>query len=137
MCQINPNEVLQKGIIANVALPESQVQQNGIDLTLAVDVELHPHEFINVGFNESFNMKDCYGIVNIRSSFSRKGIFSSSGIYDDGFAGIGGCSLYSFAKEPIKISKGTRIAQMLVFKSNAAKKYTGVYNTKKDINSKL
>lgn len=134
--QVNPNEVVKRGIIANIKNPDKQVQMNGIDLTISESVTLLPKSFVNVSVNEKFNMIDVFGIINIRSSFSRKGIFSTSGIYDDGFNGIGGVSLYNLSDTEIKIDKDTRIAQMIVFKSDAGKKYEGIYNTKKTITSK-
>ena len=133
---INPEEVVKKEIISNIENPDKQIQQVGIDLTIAEEVNLGPKEFVNVQVNECFNMVDCFGIINIRSSFSRKGIFSTSGIYDPGFNGTGGVSIYNLSGKQITIKKGTRIGQMVCFKANFANQYNGHYNQSNSIESK-
>ena len=133
--QINPKKVIEREIIYNINNPEKQIQQVGIDLTLSEEIILAPGEFINVLVNEKFDMQDTFGIINIRSSLSRKGIFSTSGIYDPGFKGMGGVSIYNLGCGSIAFEKGFRIAQMVVFKADAANQYNGVYNTKETVES--
>ena len=104
-------------------------------LVLRESIELCPHCFINVEVNENFDMQDTFGLIRIRSSLSRRGIFLSSGIYDPGFKGVGGVTLYNFSDDTINIAKYTRIGQMIVFQANSAKKYNGFYNQNKTIKS--
>ncbi len=63
----------------------------------------------------------------IRSTFSRNGLFLTSGLYDSGFEGHVGFALHN----PIgrtKIATGTRIGQIIFVESKNAKMYEGGYN---------
>jgi len=131
---MNPKEVIKQKII--IPTDNTQIQQVGVDLTLRNSIELEPHSFINTELAEQFNMKDYFGFLVIRSSYSRKGIFISSGVYDPGFKGVGGISLYNMSDETIKIDAGTRICQIIVFKANSASDYDGHYNHNNSIESK-
>lgn len=135
MSQINPKKIIEDGIL--IPHFDTAVQTNGIDLSIAQDVVLRPKEFINIEVQEKFNMKDCFGIIIIRSSLSRKGVFCSSGLYDTGYKNIGGLSLYNLGEEVITLQKGTRVAQMVFFKAEPAELYKGHYNQVDNINSKL
>ena len=148
--QVNPWEVLEKGYIIglkdnpiNVDLnsKECQVSSNGIDLRINEDVTIEPKSFKNVEIMERFNLDGVFGAIWVRSSFSRKGIFHSAGLFDDGFGknieggSVGGVSLYNMGDEPITIKKGTRICQMVFFHSFPAKQYNGFYNQNQTIES--
>lgn len=133
--QLNPKEVIKRGIIINVRNENTQVQQVGIDLTTVEEVVIPPRSFVNIAVFERFNMQDTFGLINIRSSLSRQGMFCTSGVYDPGFHGHGGVSIYNMSNVQQTLSAGMRIAQMIVFEANAASTYHGVYNQKLDINS--
>ncbi len=135
MTQINPKQIIEQGIISNIANQSEQLQQVGIDLTIKEDVILYNGECKNVEFNEKFDMKDCFAIFNVRSSFSRQGVFVSTGIYDPGFKGTGGCTIYNMAAGRIELKKGERIGQMICFKADAASSYDGHYNKSNSIDS--
>lgn len=135
--QVNPNEVMRRGIISNIFNQEEQVQQNGIDLTIGESVTVPSKGYVNIAVREKFDMQDCFGIIVIRSSLSRKGIFCSSGVFDSGFSGVGGLSLYNLSDQPISLTPGSRIAQMIIFQGDAAKQYDGFYNHNKTIQSKM
>lgn len=137
MTQINPKEVIERGIIGNLADVEEQIQSNGVDLTIKNDIIIPSCGFINIELNEHFDMQDTFGLIRIRSSFSRKGIFLSSGIFDSNFRGAGGISLYNLSAKPFEAKKGMRVCQMIVFKGDVAKPYDGFYNKSKSIKSKL
>jgi deoxycytidine triphosphate deaminase len=128
MTQINPKEVLKENIIYNVLNEKVQLQQVGIDLTIKNEVRLKHGTSCNVEFNEKFNMKNCFGVFYVRSSFSRKGVFVTSGVYDPGFNGTGGCTIYNMSGEDVIVDKNTRVGQMIVFKANKASDYNGYYN---------
>lgn len=141
--QINPLIVIERGIITGVDDLENQIQQVGIDLRIKTDVKIFVGGSVNVEIQEQFNMQNTFGLIRVRSSLSRKGIFISSGIYDPGFCGIGGITLYNlggsfpsphptYAELPAK----TRICQMIVFEADAAKSYDGHYNRSDSIESK-
>jgi len=133
MAQINPKKILADKVFipAENWDPEKQIQQVGIDVTLKLTepYELKPLSFVNLDINEGVDLPDnIYSTLNIRSSFSRKGIFQSSGIYDPGFHGTCGLSLYNLSNKPIIFEPNQRIAQMVFFDADAASVYDGHYN---------
>jgi deoxycytidine triphosphate deaminase len=146
---INPKEIIEKGYVISIdpnypintdmSSKECQISSNGVDLRIAETVTIDAKSFKNVQILEHFNMNGVFGAIWVRSSFSRKGIFQSSGLFDDGFGvniengSIGGISLYNFTDAPINIEKGTRICQIVCWKSNPAKKYNGYYNNNQTI----
>lgn len=70
------------------------------------------------------------GWLITRSTFNRNGIFIMSGLYDSGFHGYVGGTLYNIAGR-IKIKRGTRICQLLTAQAEMVHKYSGQYNHKK------
>lgn len=135
--QINPRDVIKNNIISNIQNLDEQLQQNGVDLTLKEKIKLEPLSFKNIEVNEKFDMKNSFGLIIIRSSLSRQGVFATSGVYDTGFNGTGGVSVYNMSKKTFVLEKGMRIAQMIVFRADAAQEYSGHYNNDKGIQSKL
>ncbi|MCL5730734.1 MAG: dCTP deaminase [Candidatus Thermoplasmatota archaeon] len=78
------------------------------------------------------------GQIFIRSSFARKGIFSSFGFVDAGFHGELTLSFYNASSVPFAVSRGERIAQivfMAVDKSveNTYEKRSGNYQNSRGI----
>lgn len=132
MSQINPKVIIEKGIFKPSEF--SKVQQVGIDVTLKLPegkdvLRMFPGNAYNIEINESVDLPDdVYSTINIRSSYSRKGVFQSSGIYDPGFHGTCGMTLYNLSENPIEIKANERIAQMLFFEADAASTYDGHYN---------
>jgi len=104
----------------------AEVQQVGIDLSINRTIKLAQGQSMNVDFEETIHLpNDIYSTFHIRSSFSRKGVFATTGIYDPGYVGSLGCTLYNLGTSPIVIEKGTRVGQMLFFKADAASSYNG------------
>jgi len=138
---INPNEVLKRGIITGIDKTlkegdkEYQVAQVGIDLRINEDLTLLPLNGKNVEIMEKFCMQDTVGYLWIRSSLSRKLVWMSCGVFDPGFIGSGGISLYNFGQEPISIPKGFRICQIVVYPATFARSYSGFYNQNQTIKS--
>lgn len=139
MSQINPNKMVEQGVF--LMSPYSKVQQVGIDVSLKLPegqetLRLFPQHCANIEINEGVNLPaNVYSVLNIRSSFSRKGVFQSSGIYDPGFHGTCGLTLYNLSEEPIEIKANERIAQMLFFDADSASVYDGHYNHNEGIAS--
>ena len=129
MSQINPKIIVEKEIIKMSEYAE--IQQVGIDLSISEEVKIQVGESFNVLFNETIALPgNIYSIFNIRSSFSRKGIFATTGIYDPGYVGSLGCTLYNMSAEEITIPKNTRVGQMLFLIADAASKYDGQWQNK-------
>lgn len=127
--QINPKEIAERGI---VTLSEfSEIQQVGIDLSIKETITLMPGWSKNVDFNETIKLPiDVYSDFRVRSSFSRKGVFVTTGVYDPGYEGSIGCTIYNMGHEEITIEAGTRVGQMLFFKADAASAYNGQWQGK-------
>ena len=64
----------------------------------------------------------------IRSTFSRNGIFLTSGLYDTGFKGNIGFALHNRCAGILKVGAGTRIGQIKFVESNSVGVYAGQYN---------
>lgn len=134
---VDPKKIINERIITNLKNDE-QIQQNGIDLTVAEQIVLEPKSFINVLLNEKIKIPlGIMGLFNIRSSFSRKGIFTTSGVWDTGYEGVIGCSIYNMSDDKVTIPKDERIGQMIFFTSMSNKKYDGFYKNNEEIRSKL
>ena len=132
--QINPKKIVKKGIMK---LSEfSKIQQIGIDVSIKDSLVLKPGTFKCIEINESVDLpKNIYADLTIRSSFSRIGVFQSSGKYDPGFHGICGLTLYNFSDVDVKLEAGDRIAQMVFYRADSASAYNGFYNKNKTIES--
>lgn len=126
--QINPKKVLEDGIITPCEFTECQ--QVGVDCTVSEGVVLKKGDCYNVLLNETIKLpSDMYATLQQRSSYSRKGVFVTSGVYDPGYEGSLGCTIYNFGEE-IVIPKDTRILQVLVFKADSASSYNGQWQGK-------
>jgi len=67
------------------------------------------------------------GYLITRSSLNRNGIFVLSGLYDTGYQGYIGGTLYNLNGR-LKIKKGTRVCQFVLLKSESIGSYEGQYN---------
>ena len=127
--QINPKEIVERGIVSMSEFAE--VQQVGIDFSISETVNIRQGGSVNVSFNETIALPDdVFSLFNIRSSFSRRGVFATTGVWDPGYVGSLGCTLYNLGDSPIRIEKNTRVGQMLFFKAEAASSYEGQWQGK-------
>ena len=72
------------------------------------------------------------GWLIARSTLNRNGIYITSGLYDSNYKGVLAGVLHT--NGPIKVKKGTRIAQFLLFNAETDHLYNGSYgkNSKSD-----
>jgi deoxycytidine triphosphate deaminase len=70
-------------------------------------------------------------ILYTRSTFARNGVFVMSGLYDSGFKGNIGFTIYTVGG-PIHIEQGTRIGQIAFVTSENAGIYAGGWNHERD-----
>lgn len=127
--QINPQEILDREIV--IPSEFSQVQQVGIDLSLKYAIGIAHGYSVNIDFNESIKLPDdIYALFVQRSSFSRKGIFVTTGVYDPGYEGSLGCTVYNMSGRFINIPENERIGQLICYKADAASSYNGQYQKK-------
>ncbi len=126
MSQINPRFIIQSEILKPCEF--TKIQQVGIDLTLSEDIKI-PHGFSkNVLLNEQiFLTENVFATFTHRSTYNRQGILITGSIYDPGYCGKVGCTIYNLSGQEISISKNERIGQMVFFEASAASNYNGQY----------
>ena len=126
MSQINPKYVLE--MRALVPCEHTKEAQVGIDLTLSETVSLKHTEARNVLLNETLRLpSDVFATFTHRSSFNRKGVLITGSIYDPGYRGQIGCTIYNLSGQDLIIEKNERIGQMLFFAAQASNAYDGQY----------
>ncbi len=75
------------------------------------------------------------GFVITRSTLNRNGVFITSGLYDSGYHGVmAGCLHVRVG--PMKIQRGTRVGQFLLFKAETLSLYDGSYGIGKQHDNK-
>ncbi len=109
-------ELSKKSILISKNFDENCLTPNGYDLRID---NIMPGEYIKsnsvffVSSYEEINMPDdVIGLLFIRSSFARKGIFGSFGVVDAGYKGNLTLSFYN-ALNDIKLERYTRIVQII------------------------
>lgn len=81
--------------------------------------EVTMENIITVGDSEA-------GWVITRSTLNRNGVFITSGLYDSKYFG-NMCACLHVTTGPIRIKRGTRVGQFLLFKAEMLKHYNGSY----------
>ena len=124
MCQINPQTILKNEIL--IPCKFTMQQQVGIDLTIQEEIILPEGKSKNVLLNEKLRLpENVYAMLYGRSSFNREGVLIRGSVYDNGYKGQIGCTVYNMSGRQIKFGRNKRIAQMLFFKADAASEYNG------------
>lgn len=90
--------------------------------------EVVMENIITIGEGES-------GWVITRSTLNRNGVFITSGLYDSGYSGVMAGAMH-VTTGPMKIKRGTRVGQFLLFKSETLKMYNGSYGLGKEHDKK-
>lgn len=72
--------------------------------------------------------RHCCALLIQRSSLNRLGAFITTGLYDNSFHNYIGGILH--LAHPMRIQRGTRIAQIIFIKSESRRQYKGKYNGK-------
>lgn len=70
------------------------------------------------------------GWIITRSTLNRNGVFITSGLYDSGYKGVAAGAMHVHVA-PMKVQRGTRVAQFLLFKAEALHAYNGDYGAGK------
>ena len=123
---INPKDVKDLGLVK--FSKNTQIQQVGIDLTIAETVRLNHGEHKAVRLNEVVSVPDdMFALIFSRSTFNRQGILITSTVFEPGWRGIPMVSIYNFSGVDISIAKDTRIVQIIFFKADVASVYNGQY----------
>jgi len=123
---INPKDVKDLGLVK--FSKNTQIQQVGIDLTIAETVRLKHGEYKAVKLNEIVSVPpDAFALMFSRSTFNRQGILITSTVFEPGWRGIPTVSIYNLSGAQCYITKDTRIIQIIFFRADAASVYNGQY----------
>ena len=123
---VNPKIVKELGLVKFAK--NTEIQQVGIDLTIAETVRLNHGEHKAVRLNEVVSVPDdMFALIFSRSTFNRQGILITSTVFEPGWRGIPMVSIYNFSGVDISIAKDTRIVQIIFFKADVASVYNGQY----------
>ena len=109
---------------------ESHLTPAGYDLGSAEDITIKPNEHRLVATNEKIGLSpNIMGILHIRSSFAREGLFASLALVDPGFKGQLTIALLNSGKSNLKINRGESFLQLSLIRltSEVEKSYDGAY----------
>jgi len=102
----------------------------GYDLRLSATVVLGPAENRLVATMERVELgRGMVGMLHIRSSLAREGIFASLALVDPGFRGQLTISLFNSGRNGVRLKGGERFVQLTLLNlgKQAATKYEGRY----------
>jgi len=102
----------------------------GYDLRADRTAVLQPGEQCLVATMERVELgQDLVGILHVRSSLAREGIFASLALVDPGFKGQLTISLFNGSRKAVQLRAGERFVQLTLVKlgRQAATKYEGRY----------
>lgn len=98
----------------------------GWDLRSAINTVIEPltYQFIPTGIKTAIP-KGYFGKIEARSSLALKGLITMAGVIDSGYRGEIKVGIFNAGKEPIKIEKGMRIAQIIIHRIKLDAEYVG------------
>ena len=139
-------QLLERGSLGIDPFSRENLTPNGYDLTVErVFVEgvgeldeaaIPPKGWFLVGTREYLRLSEhIIGLIWLRTSWMRRGLFGSFGVVDAGYEGnltLGG---FNGSSKPVRIGKGDRFAQIVFFLLNepAEKPYSGKYKGSRGI----
>lgn len=89
----------------------------GYDLYAYDDVTIPPNKTVLVSTGVGFTVPSgTYGRIAPRSGLSTKGIMVNAGVIDEDWSGITKVVLHNMTDTPYEVTKGDRIAQLVVTK---------------------
>jgi dCTP deaminase len=108
----------------------SKINPAGLDLRVDRDLIITPYKQRLVASLERVELSPkLVGILHIRSSLAREGLFASLALVDPGFRGQLTVSLYNAGDRPVMLKRGERFIQLSLFRLGepAEKTYNGRY----------
>ena len=139
-------QLLERGGLGIEPFCRENLTPNGYDLTVEKvfverigeleEAEVPPKGWFLVGTREYLRLSDhIIGLIWLRTSWMRRGLFGSFGVVDAGYEGnltLGG---FNASSEPVRIKRGDRFAQIVFFilGEPAEKPYSGRYKGSRGI----
>ena len=114
----------------------ARLNPGGVDLRIGRGTTLQSREQRLVASLERVELsKNLLGILHIRSSLAREGVFASLALVDPGFRGQLTVSLYNAGERPVNIRRGERFIQLSLFRLGkpAREGYEGRYQDSQGI----
>ena len=108
----------------------------GVDLRIDRNLLLKPGRQTLAATIERVELSEnCLGILHIRSSLAREGIFASLALVDPGFRGQLTVSLHNAGDRTVRLRKGERFIQLSLLRlgSSATNTYTGSYQNSRGV----
>ncbi len=102
----------------------------GVDLRIDRDLSLAPHSHTLVASLEKIELStSLLGILHLRSSLAREGLFASLALVDPGYQGQLTVSLYNAGDRPINLKQGEKFIQLSLLRLTkpAIQTYNGKY----------
>lgn len=126
---MNPSDIIKEGIL--IPVDTTRIQQNGIDCSLQDNVLIKHLTSANVELREYVNLPyNVFAIWCNRSTLNRRGIMTHTGLWDSGYHGYVGCTIYNMSGKDVTLRKGDRVGQIVFLKGNSASMYNGQYGDK-------
>ena len=139
-------QLIEKGGLGIDPFCRENLTPNGYDLTVErvfvegigelEEAKVPPRGWFLVGTREYLRLSDhIIGLIWLRTSWMRRGLFGSFGVVDAGYKGnltLGG---FNASSEPVRIGRGDRFAQIVFFllSEPAEKPYSGKYEGSRGI----
>src|SRR5712692_5906433 len=108
----------------------SKINPAGLDLRVDRNLIITPHKQTLVASLERIELSpNLVGILHIRSSLAREGLFASLALVDPGFRGQLTVSLYNAGDSAVNLARGERFIQLSLLRLGkpAINKYAGRY----------
>ena len=114
----------------------SKINPAGVDLRIDRDLSLLPHTNTLVASLERVELSNSLlGILHVRSSLAREGLFASLALVDPGFQGQLTVSLYNAGDRRVNLKRGERFIQLSLFRLSkpASREYRGRYQNSQGV----
>ena len=108
----------------------------GIDLRIGQDIEITPHHQALVASIERVELSNnIAGILHLRSSLAREGLFASLALVDPGYHGQLTVSLYNAGARQVNLKRGERFIQLSLLRltTPASQGYSGKYQNSRGV----
>jgi deoxycytidine triphosphate deaminase len=114
----------------------AKLNPSGVDLRVYQNIDLRPGQQRLAATLERVELSENFiGILHIRSSLAREGVFASLALVDPGFQGQLTVSLYNAGDRLIRLLKGERFIQLSLLRlgTPATHTYAGRYQNSRGV----
>lgn len=123
-------ELVRSGEVKIDPFDDSNLQPAGYDLRAAQEIVMESGEQRLLATGETVELSSSVlGVLHLKSSFAREGLFASLALVDPGFRGQLTVSLFNAGKDTLKIESGEPFLQLTLIQlsSSPERSYSGKY----------